>query len=80
VGEVARELARKALMTTLPSLVLAELGDAGVVRWTRSWGEPASLVIAPALSAELDAAYAALLADVPSAEPLRRAMHGALRT
>ena len=74
-GDVALELARKALMTTLPPLVLAELGDAGVVRWTRSWsGEAPALVISPALSAELDAAYAALLAEVPSAEPLRRAV------
>lgn len=74
-GDVAIELARKALMTTLPSLVLAELGDAGVVRWTRSWGgEAPKLVISPALSVELDAAYAALLAEVPSAEPLRRAV------
>jgi hypothetical protein len=74
-GDVALELARKALMTTLPPLVLAELGDAGVVRWTRSWsGEAPALVISPALSIELDAAYAALLAEVPSAEPLRRAV------
>lgn len=71
VGATALELSRKALMTALPSWVLAELGDAGVVRWTRAWGDAAKLEISPALSAEIAEAYDALLAETPNAKPLR---------
>lgn len=70
-GEVALELAHKTLMTALPAWVLAELGDAGTVRWTHVWGEEAQLEASPELRAQLDDAYAALLADTPNTGPLR---------
>ena len=77
VGDVALELAHKTLMNALPPWVLAELGDAGAIHWTRKWGAEAELEISPALRAELDDAYAALLAETPDTGPLRAVLQKA---
>lgn len=76
-GEVALELARKTLMTALPPWVLAELGDAGAIHWTRAGGAEAELDISPMLRTDLDGAYAALLAETPDTGPLRAVLQEA---